>query len=296
MAERLSILTPASDLGVAWAEAVMRAAAERGWRVGHEAEPDPGPRSLRLTTDIAPDEPPSGWIVLADDPAALWAAEARRLSEDHPPRDILLLTSRRLACAARLAALGAPVLPAGAMEIDLPGLGRIGRGEPAGESARVQDGALALYDQLPPPVGAGAVWGADLFSYPVGKGFDGGQPDMDLTGRARIIVHGPHLELPPGVWRAEVRFAIDPRGAPIRFRFDWGVGDDMVVSNPLIRNPGLYRLSLTRRWLEPGAAQVRIWLMQGVFDGRFEFQGCTVERVADDAPVSSPVSQPADGG
>ena len=282
MVDQLRILVPASDLGETWSKALCLAAHARGWDVSWAPIRPDMDRVVQITSDIEPDDLHGSWIVMTDDPRALWMNESRRLADDHPPRDVLLRTSIRLATASRLVQAGALSIPAASDEIDLPHLGRVRRQGDIAPSA-VDDPALDVYATLPPPVGASTAWGVNLFSYPVGKGFDGGTPDMDLTGRARILVHGPHLQLPEGTWEARLMFGVDPEGSPIRFRFDWGLGEDFVETSHVVSRSGLYGLTLRRRWLEPGPAQARIWLMQGAFQGRFDFQGCTVLRVADDA-------------
>jgi hypothetical protein len=55
-----------------------------------------------------------------------------------------------------------------------------------------------------------------------------------------------------------------------------------------VRHPGTYGLHLDRIWTEPDAAQLRIWTGHPVFEGRLDFQGARVTRVADDDP--SPVT------
>jgi hypothetical protein len=294
MGHQVSILLPASQRGAAWATAIREAATRDGWKVSRGAAPPPNDQDkvVRLTSDVRDDEAASDWLVLTDDPQALWAAEAARREGKSNARDILLMTSRRLAAAARLADLGAMTRPASSIEIDLPGIGRVRRKADVDLGDRLNNSALALYQELPPPIGAQANWAPHLFSYPVGKAYEGGGPEIDLTGRARALVHGPYIELPPGVWRADIRFTMDPRGSPIRLRFDWGVNADFVMASPLVQRDGAYGLSLTRRWSEQGPAQVRVWVMQGVFDGQFEFQGCTVRRMADDAALSDPAPTP----
>lgn len=287
MPRHLRVFLPASDLGAVWAGALREAAHAAGWIVSWKTIDEAEDQVIQITSDLEMHELQGEWIVMTDDPRALWAEENKRLSEDHPAQDVLRRTSIRLAAASRLASGGARLIPTSALEADFPHLGRVQRPSVLHALPKFPDPALDFYSNLPPEAGARASWGINLFSYPVGKGFDGGSAEMDLTGRARILVHGPHLELPPGVWEARVRFEVDPINAPLRFRFDWGQGDDVMVAAPVIGRSGEYVLTLVRRWTEPGPSQVRVWMMQGAFQGHFAFKGCDISRLADDALVET---------
>lgn len=281
MSSSLNILTPATARGRAWIAAITAAAEAQGWTI-MQASGCADAKVVRLADTLPGHEAPADWIILTDHPRAIWSEAAGAGDAAHPQRDVLSMTSIRLAAAAEWVEAGARAIDAAGDTIDLPGLGVLRLAETNRDHPMVEDPALDLYALLPPPVGAKAHWRLAHFSYPVGHGFDGGTPEIDLTGRARILVHGPYVQLPPGVWEVRFEFAIDPMGKPLRFRFDWGVGDDMVTCNPTIHQAGRYSITLSRRWLESGPAQARIWMMQGTFDGHFEFHGCTVSRLADD--------------
>lgn len=282
MAGTINILAPASDLGAAWVRALSLAAGERGWVVASGDAPTDGDQVMRIAFDLNAQDHAQRWVVICDQINAIWTSEIRPGHAQHSARDALRLTSRRLAGASGLAQAGAVVLDASALELDFPGLGRVRRDvidEPAPLPA---PSALEIYTTLPPPLGASSTWAVDLFSYPKGGELEGGAPAMDLTGRARNLFHGPYFELPPGVWQVRLRFDVDPVGAPLRFKFDWGAGEDMTSVSPTIARPGQYNLTISRRWPAAGPAEVRAWIMQGAFQGRFEFHGCTVSRLADD--------------
>ena len=63
-------------------------------------------------------------------------------------------------------------------------------------------GALAPYlGEGKGAASAPIVWGGDLFF--IGDRFEhrAAQP-IDITGRARCLLHGPYIILPPGIWSA----------------------------------------------------------------------------------------------
>lgn len=261
-------LIPRTASGDAWKAALAAAAQAEGQAAKVVSQID--------GEDVGPD-----WLVLVDAPERLWC-ELRQTWPHLSPRDVLTRASAALAQTAEALALGARPFPGEALRLHIDGLGEVERQETA-RPGEVQDPALDLYAVMPPPVGAEARWGLAHFSYPVGDGFDGGQPDMDLTGRYRILVHGPYVVLPPGCWRVEAEFEIDTEGGVNRLRFDWGVGDDLVTTSVQIDRPGVYTLALTRQWTEAGPAQLRMWSEQAAFQGRLSFKGCVVRRMPDAA-------------
>lgn len=271
-------LIPSTSAGEAWKAALAAAARVSG-------------RKAEIVSEIDKDAVGRGWLVLVhEQPSRLWC-ELRQAWPHLAPRDVLTRASAILAQAAEAVRRGACPIPSEALRLHVDGLGDVERQETT-RFDELEDRALDIYAVPPPAMGVEARWGVAHFSYPVGDGFDGGQPEMDLTGRYRILVHGPYIVLPPGCWRVEAEFEIDTEGGLNRLRFDWGVGDDLETTSIQISQPGAYTLALTRRWVDAGPAQLRIWSEQAAFQGRFSFKGCIV-RPAPDPEVDDSVERAA---
>lgn len=304
-APRLNVLITPTPYEGQWRSALTQAAARAGWRFVDAADPagagQPIPEdapALVLTPDVglAPHAPGAVWAVLADTPEAGLAATAALLGESPPGRQSLRHVSVRLAVATAVAQGGAPVCVAADDRIVLPLLGEVTR-TPGGvrpPSAAREAAILGHFQTLPPAPGAAAEWPARIFDFTRGQEATGGDPAQDLTGRGRILMHGPYLEMPPGLWRASVRVAIDPEGGVTPLRFDWCAGDiEPHSAYPLVKEPGEYVIHLDQHWPAHAPAQLRIWVPQGVFQGWFEFLGCRIERLPDPEPEPSPALEQA---
>jgi len=119
------------------------------------------------------------------------------------------------------------------------------------------------------------VWPPDLFVFPEGDG------SIDLTGRARIVVHGPYKVLKPGRWRIRARFEVGIEGFPVPVRLEWGGAHDVAGETVHLDAPGLYEMSLDYAWPQGGLAALRLWVAQPIFAGRLTFLGAEVERLDD---------------
>ena len=82
----------------------------------------------------------------------------------------------------------------------------------AGDRA-IASGALSPYLDHSPGHGLGPItWAPELF-------FIGDQPGVsatggiDITGRARCLLHGPHIMLPPAIWSFSVAVDMSPEAA-----------------------------------------------------------------------------------
>lgn len=278
-----------------WEDGIRETAAAKGLTVGRWG----ADTADILIADHIPDlkvmeQEPRDWVILADTSAAALTAYSATFHEYPPAGQSLLYASHRLVSAAWLAERGAAVLGQPAMALSLPKLGLVSprRCEIPADAPGPLAPLLTLYDGLPVRVGAKSVWGPEQFSFPANGEEDGGPSRIDLTGRARMLLHGGHLWLPPGHWRATVRMAINPEGrdAPLKFEWGifWGVGhdgaNDLVSVSEVIEEPGFYTVSLERLWDVPGPALLRVSVTQPLFQGVLEFLDCTVERLPDPAP------------
>lgn len=186
--------------------------------------------------------------------------------------------SRRLVVAAHVIAQGATLHGRGSVEAEIDGVGIVKRLGHGVRSAVVSP--LSIYADLPPRPGVSAHWPPHLFSYQ-SEAFIDGSPDIDLTGRPRMLVHGPYAFLPTGRWRADIRFAVDPEGGAAPLRIQWGKDEDFATSDFRIVQAGEYSVSLEHDWTEPAPAQVVIWLTEAVFRGHLIYRGCSIEMTAE---------------
>ncbi|WP_349685094.1 hypothetical protein [Brevundimonas aurifodinae] len=142
--------------------------------------------------------------------------------------------------------------------------------------------ALSLFADGAPQPGLEAVWSERIFQYDERAARDwdaAGQ--LDVTGRPRILVYGPYLALPAGVWRAKVRFAVDEQACKREFRIDWGTPADFQSTSVSPNAPGVYEIELEHVWPDSAMAEIRLWIMEGAFDGRLDFLGATVAYVSE---------------
>lgn len=286
MIQPLRILfTPSLREGY-WLHVIHAEAAARGLSVANFGE---GEADILLAHAIGHDEAlaqtAGDWIILADSPEAALSICAAALEEAPAGRQSWLAANHRLAPAALLAGRGSRVFDMGAARLDLPRLGPIEMPFEIPVQTPPAAPQLGLYARLPIPVGAASVWPADLFNYPLGDDPTGGEPQIDLTGRARTLMFGPYATLPPGRWRATVKVMVDPEGGWTPLWFDWGAQDNMTVHEETIHEAGVYSLSLDGGWDRPTEVQMRAVLTQPVFQGRFEMLECRVERLDDAEPA-----------
>jgi len=283
-ADSLTVMITPSAAGTAWRNAVAHRGAQIGWGwadVGPEGPPD-GATGLFFAHDHAAIANAQGHRALIIDTTAIGTADPSQPATG----DDLIVRAHALVEAEAAARQHAPVFNAARYQLDLPGLGLVER--PDGERYRIHPDAsespLALFDQMPVPAGAWANWAPRWFAYSEGVRTIGGSTWIDMTGRMRPLVYGPYVRLPVGRWRVDVRFSVDPERAHAPLLFEWGSGNDFCRVMTEIRHPGTYGVHMDRFWTEADAAQLRIWTAHPVFEGRIDFQGARVTRVADDDP------------
>lgn len=278
----LCVLIAPSAAGHAWREALAARAEQMGWPVSDLAVDGSAGSGLVFaqTHQQMQDYPASNRAVIID----TTATDPVDPSLPAAP-DALIYRSEVLVQAEMAGTEGARVLNAARYALDFPVMGVVERreGAPYRIHPAVAESPLAIFDDLTP--GSSATWSPRWFAYT--NGFEGSEdePLIDLTGRMRPIVHGPYIHLPPGRWRAELRFTVDPERGHAPLLFEWGSGIEFSRIMTEIHHPGTYGLSLDRIWLQGEASQLRIWPGHPVFQGRFGFKGCTVTRVAIDDPA-----------
>ncbi len=293
---RLAVLAMPTINGRLWHQAFAAKADEAGWTVLGADASEAGPGSAVILVDdfvAAEALQPTSWLIVVDTPSAVIAASTEILGEATITKHVLWRASRFLAAASVKIAEGAESLTSEQISIAARGLGPVYRARGGSEqSPGADDRPLSLYDVLPPPPGANAAWIPDRFDYPVGAAYEGGTSSIDATGRARGIVHGPYVELSPGLWRAEIDVSVDPEGGKLPLFFEWGAGADFLRLPVKLTTAGVYCVSLERAWYSPEPAQVRLWISEPIFQGRIDFLGCRVTRLGD-APDRPPAAESA---
>lgn len=289
---RWIVLTPSAD-DAGWRAAIGEAAAAAGLTLIDARLPggDPAdPHCVFITedADVAVAAQPSALVAIVPEPetapeaiaevydlqrpadrwhASLLLARATGLSEDHS-----VVTASDLARKPSLIRLF------GDMEVVPP--------RSIAEASRrpAVAGAFAMYrnrylaDSSPIP------WSEKLFAYDERASRD--WPEwgvMDTTGRPRILVWGPYVALPPGLWRAVIRFVVDDTAAGRQFRFDWGTQAACASEYVTPGRPGTYEITLDWLFEKAEAAEMRLILMEGSFMGTVMFQGVTVQRIPSQA-------------
>lgn len=269
-----------------WVSALTEAAAEGGWSLtpfDGGAVPKPGPQTVPLLFDAAQAVvlPVQNWTVIAT--GLDGAAKAVETRYGLPAEQGVWVASRLLA--------GACILPGARWIVDssltgeaveiLPGLSVTPprRSAPVGAPSGAAE-ALAAFADGPPGVGAGVSWRPDLFSYDRRRPPLGAEDrQLDLTGASRILVFGPYVSLPPGLWRATIGFTIDAAAARRRFRVEWGDQAAFAVHPFRPDQPGRYALEIEYRWDAPAPAEMRLVLEEGAIDGALTFDGLRLERM-----------------
>lgn len=277
------VVAPSAQTG-AWRQAIAARAGKLGFKLLKSVEDQDREGSYvllckGLSSVVVSDA--DTWIVIVGATSDLVAATMADL--DGTPRDATRAVATQLAGLCDLVAAGARLYDADAASLTFEEFGTIvprTRAEAARPAAL--PAPLTMFEHLPPRVGARAEWGADFFDYTVGQVPTGGSPQIDLTGRTRILVHGPLFDLPAGHWRITARFRVTPEDVAYLL-FEWGVAGDVTSYHAELDVAGGYELALDHVWTHRGPAELRIWAERGHFLGRMVMGDCTVERLPDAA-------------
>jgi len=282
MMRRLFVLLLDTVSTEVWSKAVADDARSRGWDVIE----GPVANWPKLTDRcvVVSDDPDWGIIVPPVECAVIMMTPPSIVDgrpNDSEAKEKLALASARYAKAAAMLAGGGVRVDSEMTSFTLADLGNVTRPDYTSRPLKRSPSPLDYFATIPPPVGAAAVWPAEIMAFPKGSELDGGKPDMDLTGRARLLFHGPHLYLTPGLWRVTFQISVDPEGDVPPLRFEWKHGEDMVYCDAPINQSGRYEIRLERRWEVVGPSQITGWLMQAIFNGRLELHDCRIEKLAD---------------
>ena len=289
------ILTPSVD-HQGWLEAARTAANLAGWLLISEHEDgavDDGRLRLIVTDDaqhaLAAGAGRIAAIVAEPESAPSAVAELHGLvapeSNWHASvllaRALSLAPDHRVVTAAELAARPREIVLFDALKLTPP----VSRAEYSKDPMLAA--AFKLYRDVAADQHDVIQWAEPLFSYcPKGSRDAASQGMLDITGRPRMLVHGPYLSMPTGLWRACIRFGVDQEAAKHQYRLDWGTRTATISEYVTPGKAGLYELSLDFDWTDVDVAEIRLILLEGSFTGALLFQGITVSRtVASEEPV-----------
>lgn len=282
MGRRLAVIQTPSPSETSWANAITVRAGEnripvfdlRGGTIPDLFDGEQDQVVLVTTPDVAEAAcAPTAWLVIRDTPATARRIFAEATGDPIESRTVATLGSHRLALAETVADwTSASVIDASQLTADVPFLGTVQRTTDSPTAwPQSEMGALSVFES-----GATAQWPLSLFYFPKGDKVEGGTSDIDLTGRARLLMFGPYIYLPPGLWTIDVRFEIDPEHREVPLRMEWGSGEDYVEASEHLSQPGTYVITLERTWATAEAAQFRLWLEQARFQGHLRIIDCTV--------------------
>lgn len=283
------VLTPSAD-DDAWREAIRAAVETAGLtlRLADQETPastDDPSREVWLTWDCEvveslgrrptavliprPDTSPEavGAILGIVPPQSVAHASllvARAAAQD--PRRVRIVTARDI-----VAARGQPIVLTEGLVVVPPPPQPVESVRPA---VRV---ALEAFNGGAPEPGQDIVWSERIFRYDQ-RAARAAQAigELDVTGRPRILVYGPYLGLPPGRWRTRVRFLVNQTAATKEFRIDWGSPHDFVSTTVVPPHAGVFEVELEHDWRSTDFGEIRLWLMEGAFDGILHFLGANV--------------------
>lgn len=283
------VLTPSVD-SQRWIASIDVAARTAGWRIVSEYEAsgvEPGPQRLVITSDAdtakAYGAARVAAIVAVPESAPDTVAEVHGMLSAEAIWHASTLLARALALAPDHRVVTAAELSAKPSEIVLFDTLSVAPPDSLAEFARdpLLAAAFRIYRDVASDQDDVFEWSERLFNYcPKASSDLATSGVLDTTGRPRMLVHGPYLSLPPGLWRATMRFGVDKDAAKHQYRLDWGTRTATISEHVVPGAPGIYELTLDFDWVEADAAEIRIILLEGSFTGALMFEAVKVSRIA----------------
>lgn len=223
--------------------------------------------------DLAPEGPPTDWVVQVASPEQVVAAVAA--NHEMSEHDVLYEASLRLAAADMALLNGAARGDAEDTELNVPGLGVVACMKDRRTTSRVVDAQpLEIYSVLPAEEHAAAVWPASIFNYPDEPTTPGVLP---LVGRRRLLLNGPNITIPAGRWTLVADVTVEA-GPVADLLMEWGRGDDVTGFRHAFNVSGRYRIEITHDWTWYGTADFRISLMIPALDGEIVLHNVRIRR------------------
>jgi hypothetical protein len=125
------------------------------------------------------------------------------------------------------------------------------------------------------------VWERELFwifeDPPTGVQVPATRP-VDLTGRARVLVYGPHINLPAGSWLATIALAFSAEAAGTRFTIEAYAGERLASADllPVAAKILEANLLFTINASLDRAVEIRVLSEQSPLNGRLALGGVTL--------------------
>lgn len=285
---RLGVLQMPSHRGVAWRAALQAAARSGGWSLTKiEGETLTGVDDARGVVLLLKDGAQA--LSLADELDAVVVISeplcviCNALGALYPGKDskAYAVGAERLAAAVTLMRKGGGGVEGAALNAKFPFIGEVGRAEVDAPRVKPLDPSpLAIYADGGPKPGQSAPWEWSVFNFKTTPRSAAVPPLIDLTGRSRVIFHGPRFSMPAGEWRINLNFWLNPEGRASLLKFEWGAREDFEVLELQLDEVGDYEVELTKRLERPGALELRAWVTSGHFLGEMKIRGSVVTYVS----------------
>ncbi len=174
-------------------------------------------------------------------------------------------------CAAVQYRNGQVIAPHGEAEYLFQELGYLAPELVAESASSVQP--LAMFERCPPEIGSKAHWQPELFAFSThGRPLAlNASPEIDVTGRTRILVFGPQISLSPGEWTIRATIDCDPEGSKNRYFASWGTRDRRTERLIDIDRPGRYDINMSATWDSCTEAEFIICSREPLFTGKLKF-------------------------
>lgn len=290
-AARWIVLTPSAD-DAAWRREIVRAATAVDLRIveagGTEAlAAYDNPAAVIITDDaaVALAAGPTEIIAIMPEPESApdAVADAHKFDAPHSVWHASTLLARAAGLADGHSVISAVELARRPRLLRLFGLLELTPPPSVAEVSRRPAVAAAFNVFRSSSAGRGAPpvpWSERLFIYDEKAARDRTEWGvLDITGRPRMLVWGPYLALPPGLWRAVIRFGMDAEAAGHQYRVDWGTRTACTSEYVTPGRAGMYEIQLDWLFDQADASEIRLILTEGSFMGTVIFQGMTVQRI-----------------
>lgn len=282
-AERIWLVQAPSLSAQAWRDVLAQACVERGWDFAVHERGDELPtgvpdRSLLIVAwfdEVGESVSIRRAVQLSPPMEAVAAFKAQWNLNDH---DAYYWASQRLARAWGLFERGVSVSWSDDAAIELGGLGRIAGPEirPSADVA-LGDHPLSMFERGARAGERTTRWGPEIFLYPDARPSEGPIGSFPLLGRRRLLMNGPNISLPAGLWSFVAEISIEPPGST-ELLVEWGHGHDVASILTPISAAGRYEVSLSKEWETSCPADFRVSLMIPALDGSFCFHGGVLTR------------------
>lgn len=109
---------------------------------------------------------------------------------------------------------------------------------------------------------------------------------IDITGRSRFLIDGPHIKIPPGQWTADVFLAFSEEAAITSYSVDVTAGAQLALASVQPPKEGLFPVSLSFEIDEANENQVEIRVKneRAALDGRLALMAVTLTSKAEKIP------------